>query len=101
MAAVFGCCPNADATDGKLDCCVAKAPLGMLKAAYLFARAKDGKHVGHTGSFDFFDAKIVVIVGIHREPPAQIDGEPIHGTKFDIAVLPGALDVYFAKGAAH
>ena len=32
---------------------------------------------------------------------AQIDGEPIYGTKFDIAVLPGALDVYFAKGAAH
>lgn len=96
----FRVCPNADATDGKLDCCVAKAPLGILKAAYLFARAKDGKHVGHTGSFDFFDAKSLTLE-FDREPPAQIDGEPIHGTKFDIAVLPGALDVYFAKGAAH
>ena len=96
----FRVCPNADATDGKLDCCVARAPLGMLKAAYLFARAKDGKHVGHTGSFDFFDAKSLTLE-FDREPPAQIDGEPIHGTKFDIAVLPGALDVYFAKGVAH
>lgn len=56
--------------------------------------------MGHKGSFDFFDAKSLTLE-FDREPPAQIDGEPIHGTKFDIAVLPGALDVYFAKGVAH
>ena len=96
----FKVCPSASATDGELDCCVAKAPLSMIKAAYLFACAKDGKHVGQTGSFDFFGAKSLTLE-FDQEPPAQIDGEPMHGTKFDIAVMPGALDVYFAKGAAH
>ena len=96
----FKVCPGADATDGVLDCCIARAPLGMLKAAYLFARAKDGKHVKRTDVFDFFGAKSIAIE-FDAEPPAQIDGEPISGTKFDIAVLPGALGVYFATGAAN
>ena len=63
----------------------------------VFVRARERRKAR---SFDFFDAKSLTLE-FDREPPAQIDGEPIHGTKFDIAVLPGALDVYFAKGAAH
>ncbi len=96
----FKVCPHADPCDGELDCCIAKAPLGMLKAAYLFARAKDGKHVKRTDAFDFFGAKSLRLE-FDREPPAQIDGEPLHGTEFDIAVVPGALDVYFAMGDCH
>lgn len=45
----FRVCPNADATDGKLDCCVAKAPLGMLKAAYLVRSRERRKTRGAYG----------------------------------------------------
>ena len=96
----FRICPNADPSDGMLDCCVAKAPLSMMRAAYLFAKAKDGKHVKQTGVFDFFGAKSLSLE-FDKEPPAQIDGEAIRAKSFDISVIPFALEVYFPASASH
>ncbi len=94
----FRICPEADPSDGVIDCCIAKAPLSMVRAAYLFAKAKDGKHVKCAGAFDFFGAKSLSLE-FDREPPAQIDGEVMRGKSFDISVIPSALDVYFSASA--
>ncbi len=96
----FRICPEADPSDGELDCCIAKAPLSLMRAAYLFARAKNGKHVGRSDVFDCFKAKALSLE-FDREPPAQIDGEPIRGARFDISVVPAALDVYFPDSPAR
>lgn len=94
----FRVCPQADPADGLFDCCIARAPLGFAAAALLFARAKDGHHTGRTDVFAFFRAEGLT-VEFSAEPPAQIDGEPASGVRFDLRVEHGALDVYCAPAA--
>lgn len=92
----FKVCPDADPSDGLFDLCVAKAPLGLVKAAYLFLKAKDGGHVSYTDSIQLSRASRVRIE-FDAAPPAQIDGESFTGaTVFDISLHEGALDVLFA-----
>lgn len=88
----FSICPEAKPTDGLLDCCIASAPLGFAKAALLFARAKDGHHVSRP-EFEFFQAGSMKLE-FDTQPPAQIDGESIEGSTFQISLHPGALKVF-------
>lgn len=93
----FKVCPDAGPFDGRFDLCIAKPPLGLLKAAYLFLKAKDGKHVTHTDVMVFTHAS-GIRVEFDEPPPAQIDGEAIGGSVFDIRTHGHALDVLFARG---
>ena len=71
--------------------CVAHPPVGAARALYIFLRAKDGKHAR------FKQIELRRCRTLHLEfdeaPPAQMDGELIEGTSFDIAVEPAALNV--------
>ena len=73
------------------DVCVAHPPVGAARALYIFLRAKGGKHVR------FKQIELRRCRTLHLEfdeaPPAQMDGELIEGTSFDIAVEPAALNV--------
>lgn len=93
----FAICPEADPTDGVLDVCWAKAPVGLVRTAIVFLRAKDGHHVGDPHMV--FERARHVVLEFDEEPPAQIDGEPIYGTRFEIGIEPAALRVLCDRGA--
>ncbi len=87
----FKICPDAQLDDGFLDTCIAHPPASAARAAYIFLRAKSGKHAG------FKQIELGRCRTLHVEfdeaPPAQMDGERIEARAFDIAVEPAALRV--------
>lgn len=89
----FAVCPSAKPDDGLFDLCVAHAPIGMLRAAAIFMKAKDGKHLGYTRELSFARASKVQL-SFENEPPAQIDGERAKGTDFTIEMRRRALRVF-------
>lgn len=87
----FRICPAADPADGLLDFChnVRRPSLPHLLA--LFGLARAGRHAG---------SRVVrmgrlrhATIEFEREPPSQVDGEPLGGTRFEVSVEPGALRV--------
>ena len=88
----FNVCPDADATDGIFNVCMAHAPLGFARAAFIFLMAKDGKHISHSKVLTFNTARHIVL-DFDIEPPAQVDGEQIKGSHFDVSILPQELQV--------
>lgn len=87
----FKVCPEARLDDGLLDICIAHPPLTALTATALFVLAKEGKHKD-SKKIEFHKTS-----SLHLEfesaVPAQIDGEILEGTAFDIGVQPAALRV--------
>ena len=87
----FAITPEARLDDGVLDLCYAKSPLGAAKATYIFLRAKNGSHTGFK-AIEFLRARKVHIE-FEGSLPAQIDGERVEGTTFDISICPRVLRV--------
>lgn len=87
----FRICPDASVDNGRFDVCIAHPPLGMAKAAFIFVRAKGGKHT----HFKCMEMRICKTLHVEFEvsPPAQMDGEQIVARVFDVSVLPHALSV--------
>lgn len=88
----FKICPEAKLDDGLLDICISHPPVSMLRAIYVFIRAKNGKHV-RMKPIEFARAHRAMLE-FDEEPPCQIDGEPLHATTFDIACVHDALRVF-------
>lgn len=87
----FRICPEADPTDGLLDVCYnVKKPL-LPHLLTLFLRARSGGHA-KSPVVRFTQVKRID-VEFEREPPAQVDGERIVGTRFRIDSEPAALRV--------
>ena len=93
----FAICPDADPTDGLLDLCWAKAPVGLARTAFVFLSAKDGHHV--SDPYITLRRARRVVLEFDEEPPAQVDGERIRGTRFEIGIEPAALRVLCAGPA--
>lgn len=87
----FRVCPQADPSDGLFDICLAHPPLNALSATFLFLMAKGGHHT-HFRRITFHRAQSLM-VRFDAEPPAQADGEKLHGTTFQITTIPQALRV--------
>lgn len=87
----FKICPDAALTDGKFDICIAHPPVGKMMAAMIFMLAKSGKH----RRFKHFEMRQASTVRVEfvTAPPAQMDGERIEGSTFDVALIPRALRV--------
>ena len=96
----FAVCPSANPHDGLFDICVAHAPIGMLRAAMIFLKAKDGNHLGYTRELSFARASAVRL-SFERELPVQIDGERVEGTEFEISICRQALRVFAAAPQAQ
>lgn len=94
----FAICPRADPFDGSLDYCIARPPVGLLRALSIFLKAKNGNHASCGDVLSFGRAKRLRL-SFPLAPPAQIDGEELLcADAYDISVLPGELDVIFAPG---
>lgn len=91
----FKVCPEARADDGLFDICLAHPPLTPAKALGVFIMAKGGQHV-HFKRFEFHRAGAIE-VSFDREPPAQMDGEKLTGTHFQISSVPRAIEVLRGK----
>lgn len=87
----FKVCPDASPSDGVFDICIAHPPIGTLKAAFVFMLAKGGKH----RRFKQIEMRTArsLHVAFESAPPAQMDGELIEGSAFDIDIVPDALTV--------
>lgn len=96
----FAICPEADPRDGLLDVCIAHPPLSRAAATGIFLLAKNGHHTGFKKVVELRRARSLSLR--FEEPlPAQIDGEELLGTSFDISIVPRALRVVapaFARG---
>ena len=88
----FAICPNARIDDGRLDICIAHAPINTAKAAFLFLRAKNGKHIGYK-EIEFVSAAHLSI-SFDRRPPVQIDGEELIADSCEVDIVPQAIGVY-------
>ncbi|HIT44494.1 MAG TPA: diacylglycerol kinase family lipid kinase [Candidatus Aphodovivens excrementavium] len=87
----FRICPDARFDDGKLDICIAHAPVGALKAGYVFLRAKNGHHT-HYREIELFRACEAHLV-FECPLPVQIDGERLTEVEYRISLIPRALRV--------
>ena len=87
----FAVAPEASVADGRLDVVVAHPPITRRKATLVFLLAKDGHHT----RFKELDFRRVRSLRIEfDEPvPAQVDGERLEGTVFDVTLAPRALRV--------
>jgi len=86
----FKICPDALPDDGVFDICYAE-PTALPKAVLLFARAKNGKHVG-AKRIHFAQASQLHL-SFNVAPPCQADGERVVGTEFDIRTHHHAINV--------
>lgn len=93
----FKVCPNASVADGMLDVAVADKPLGRARAALIFLMAKEGHHTRFK-DVSFYRARRVQ-VSFGEPLPAQIDGERLEGTDFNIFVEQRALTVLVPRQA--
>lgn len=87
----FKICPEAKMDDGLLDLCISHPPITRAKAAFAFLKAKGGKHASMR-ELSFQQASSL-IVEFEEEPPAQVDGEKITGTRFHARMEHNALRV--------
>ena len=87
----FRITPKARLDDGLLDICWATPELSPMRALALLLRARGGKHAG--SDHIHFRRASSLVLDFEEEPPAQMDGEPVHGTHFLIDCVPDALTV--------
>lgn len=87
----FKICPDARFDDGLFDVCIAHPPIGVAGAALIFALAKSGRHTGFK-QMEFRRVR-TLRVEFDEVPPAQMDGELIEATTFDVSIEPRALNV--------
>ena len=87
----FKICPDARFDDGLFDVCIAHPPIGVAGAALIFALAKSGRHTGFK-QMEFRRVR-TLHVEFDEVPPAQMDGELIEATTFDVSIEPRALNV--------
>lgn len=87
----FKVCPAADPSDGLLDVCRSVLSPSLPRTLALFFAARFGMHRG-SRVVDFRKVRSLK-VEFAEEPPAQADGEPMTGTRFEVVCVPSALRV--------
>lgn len=92
----FRVCPKADPTDGLLDVCRSVSVPSVPRTLALFMRARLGLHAS-SPAVDLRRFERMELAFTRREPPCQVDGEPLRGTRFSIRSVPAALKVITGK----
>jgi diacylglycerol kinase family enzyme len=90
----FRITPNAHASDGMLNVCMA-TDINRLYALYVLSLVARGKHE-HLPIVRSLTARRMT-VDLDQELPAQCDGERLRGTHFEIELIPGAIDTLIPR----
>lgn len=88
----FTICPEASTSDGLLDLCIAHPPMGALKAVFIFLLAKNAHHTKFK-QIDFHRTQKMSLSFEGKQPPVQVDGEPLCADTYEIECIPHALQV--------
>jgi YegS/Rv2252/BmrU family lipid kinase len=93
----FRIAPNARLDDNLLNICLA-TNTNRAHALYALTRISRGSHE----TMPIIEASTArhLVIELEYEVPAQYDGEPLSGTRFEIEVLPSAIDVIWPRGTA-
>ncbi|MGO5267181.1 diacylglycerol/lipid kinase family protein [Parafannyhessea umbonata] len=86
----FRICPDAEPYDGNLNLCYNVSVPALPHVLALFALARTGRHVG-SRAIATRRVRHLHIEFLEREPPCQVDGEPLHGRTYDVEVRPRSL----------
>ena len=87
----FRITPQALPDDGVLDLCRSIGLPNIPVTLATFLAARFGKHTG--SNFLAFSQFKHLELEFETEPPSQIDGEPLHGTRHIIDITPNALRI--------
>ncbi|MBQ9006348.1 MAG: diacylglycerol kinase family lipid kinase [Atopobiaceae bacterium] len=88
----FRICPSAIPNDGKLDLCFNVKKPSVPRLLFLLALAKLGRHT-RSRAVRIRTARTLNVEFSDRSCPCQIDGEELLGNRFDVRIVPHALDV--------
>ncbi len=91
----FCICPQASPVDGLLDVCRSVEVPSLPLTLALFLLARLGLHT-HSRVVRFARVSRLTI-DFRGAVPCQVDGERLEGTRFEVASVPGALDVVCAR----
>ena len=83
-------CPNANVTDGLLDCCIINATDTFTKL-HLLPKYQKGSHT-LLKQVNIFKTKEIKIVSIHNFP-VSVDGEMYYTNRLHIKVVPKAINI--------
>jgi diacylglycerol kinase family enzyme len=87
----FAIAPGANPSDGVLDLCYSIGHPTTPHLLALLGAARFGLHTGSAHALLRYARELSL--DFSEELPVQVDGEPLHGTHFDIHVEPRALVV--------
>ena len=88
----FRICPNARPDDGLLDICHNVRKPGVPHLLLLLGLARFGKHT-RSKALEILQARHIDIEFPDEEPPCQVDGEELLGSRFKVEVVPNALRI--------
>ena len=87
----FRITPQALPDDGVLDLCRSIGLPNIPVTLATFLAARFGKHA--SSKYLAFSQFKHLELEFETEPPSQIDGEPLHGTRHTVDITPGALRI--------
>ena len=94
----FKICPAAKPNDGLLDICHNVKKPSVPHLLLLLGRARFGIHTT-SKALEFVQARHIELEFPDEVPPVQVDGDELLGTRFEIDIVPDALDVYVSEKA--
>lgn len=94
----FRICPAAVPTDGMLDVCYNVRPPWVPHLLFLLGLARFGRHVG-SRVVRLRQAETLSLA-FDEEPPCQVDGEELRGSRFEVRVVPEVLRVLAPRSCA-
>jgi len=98
FAGGFYLTPKAIANDGLLDVCMIKK-LSLPERFSILLKVPKGKHISDR-RVNYYQTKIIRLE-FPVEVPFHVDGELNYSGKFDITVLPGALNIIYNPDGNH
>jgi len=98
FAGGFFLTPKAVANDGMLDVCMIKR-LNLFQRFRLLLKVPGGKHITNN-KVNYYQTSAIDIEFTERVP-FHVDGELFFSRKFDIGVIPGALNIIYNPDGNH
>lgn len=98
FAGSFFITPKAIANDGLLDVCNVKK-LNLLQRFSILLKVPKGTHINDP-KVDYYQTEKISIE-FDRKVPFHVDGELNFAQKFDISILPGALNIIYNPHGDH